>query len=413
MKSGTWRKVGWTILPACLLACSPRSPLKVRLEPEVRSVVEISKGSSADPKLVATPSGSIFLVSVIKDERPWVGVSISNDDGDSFAPPVRLNKPDTAVVSHGENSPEVVLSWPNGYVVWEEAAEQGTRLMLGGFNRMTGQPIEPVQVLRKKEPSMNGFPSIALSPDGSLILVWLDGRAEAKTPRGTFAVYATRSSDGGKSFAEPKQVALSACPCCRPGVAVGEGNEIYVVWRGVGENNVRDLLSSTSLDGGASFSSPVKVASDEWRIDGCPHAGPSLAVAGSRLYVGWRTDGPDGKRSRVRIAHSDTRGTSFSQVIELSAGVADGNHPELAIKGDSLWVAFEGRDGHDRESFGPSVPFIAEVRDTNFVVEAIPIGVEGGVYPQVLPLEGGKLALAWTRKAGKSSEVRFLRARLQ
>lgn len=290
--------------------------------------------------------------------------------------------------------------------MWEEAAEKGTRLMLGGFNRMTGQAKEPVQIFQKKVPSMNGYPALAISSDGSLTVVWLDGRAGDRTPPGTFAVYLARSTDGGKTFTEPKEIAISACPCCRPAVASGSKGQIFVAWRGVLENNIRDIMTAVSFDGGSSFSTPIRVAPDEWQIDGCPHAGPSLAASEDRLYIAWRTDGPDGKRSKIRVSWSDT-GKEFTLPVELSQGVADANHPEVVTKGGQVWAIFEGRDEEDSESFGPIKPFIAEVHGD----KVIPVE-RNGVYPQILALEGGKLALAWTKREGGSSKVEFLRARV-
>lgn len=395
------------LLPLVIVcACAPSREAPLRFEPEVRAVVA-SNVATVDPKLLATTSGSVFLISVVKEVKSWLGVSMSHDGGDSFSPPIRLNKADTVVKSHGENSPEAALGWPYAYVVWEEAAETGTRLMLGGFNRMNGQVKEPVQIFQKKVPSMNGFPSLAIAPDGALTVVWLDGRAEGRTPPGTFAVYMARSTDGGRTFTEPKEIALSVCPCCRPAVVSGPRGEIYVAWRGVTQNNIRDIMTSTSLDGGASFSTPLRVSADEWQIDGCPHAGPSFATSGDRLYIAWRTDGPDGKRSRVNVSWSDTQGRGFSSPLEISKGVADGNHPEIVTKGGQVWAIFEGRDERNSESFGPVTPYVAEVHAD----KVVPIK-SSGTYPQILVLEGGKLAMAWTKQEGNGSKVEFLRARV-
>jgi hypothetical protein len=76
----------------------------------------------------------------------------------------------------------------------------------------------------------------------------------------------------------------------------------------------------------------VRVAADDWLFDGCPHAGPSLALdAQDRLHVAWWTGKPGG--AGVYYARSSDAGTTFSAPVPL--GVADQSRPahvQLALQ---------------------------------------------------------------------------------
>ena len=55
-----------------------------------------------------------------------LGLAISHDGGDSFAPPTLISRKSSRVSSHGENSP--IFSFGNGieaYALWEERTGEG------------------------------------------------------------------------------------------------------------------------------------------------------------------------------------------------------------------------------------------------------------------------------------------------
>src|SRR5690606_11613147 len=105
-------------------------------------------------------------------------------------------------------------------------------------------------------------------------------------------------------------VTSKACPCCRTSLAVA-GQDVYVAWRDVNDDNIRNIVVAHSADGGKTWSAPRAVHEDAWQIDGCPHAGPSLAVtADGRLHVAWYTGSPE----RPGIYHAVAReGLEFGE----------------------------------------------------------------------------------------------------
>jgi hypothetical protein len=206
--------------------------------------------------------------------------------------------------------------------------------------------------------SGHSFHDVAVSPDGSVYVSWLDSRAQdayeresGHTPVAGHAshgdgpgveVRVARSTDGGRAFGEAAVVAQGVCECCRTRLAFGRDGVVYVAWRHQFGANVRDPAVARSDDGGATFGEPVRVAADGWLIPGCPHSGPAIAVDGAgRVHVAWHTGAPG--RAGLYHAMSDDRGASFHTPSQIAAAGAAG--PQLAPRASGAWLAWEEQTG--------------------------------------------------------------------
>lgn len=207
----------------------------------------------------------------------------------------------------------------------------------------------------------HNFHALHAAPDGTFYVAWLDGRA------GKSAVYMTHSIDGGATWAANVRVVpmtstlTEACPCCRTAIAADADGTVYLSWRAViadtsapassaapatggaadahaahgaaSPQTIRDIVVARSTDHGATWSEPVRVHADNWVFDGCPHAGPSLAVDPSkRLHVAWWTGKPGA--AGVFYTQSSDRGATFAAATSL--GVAEASQPahvQLAVAG--------------------------------------------------------------------------------
>ena len=138
-------------------------------------------------------------------------------------------------------------------------------------------------------------------------------------------------------------------PCCRPKVAPGMGGAVYVTWRKVFQGNIRDMVVSASKDAGETFAPPVRIAEDNWKINGCPESGATALVVGRRLYVAWMTEATP-QQAGVKLAWSDDGAKSFAPPVLVSKGLLDANHPVLSASGDSDPVlVFQARDADAAE----------------------------------------------------------------
>jgi hypothetical protein len=268
-------------------------------------------------------------------------------------------------------------------------------------------------VTDKTTPSQNGFSYLSIAPGGEIYAAWLDGRdRDSEHGHGSSSVYIARSTDKGASFGKNIRVASSVCPCCRPTIAFGAKGEVHVAWRTVFTGDIRDIVVATSLDG-ATFSAPVRVAADNWRISGCPHSGPSMIVKDGRLYITWYSEG-NGTNAGIRLALSADAGRTFKKPAIASRDVLDPNHPALSLSEDGqLILVFQGRDAIEKKGWGVVRAYVAEVSNSGLV--SPPVAVTGNKrsisYPAVVSGTVGRVFVAWTEGVDKGSSVFLSRGR--
>ncbi|MBI1357770.1 MAG: hypothetical protein GC160_25820 [Acidobacteria bacterium] len=389
-------------------------------EPEPSAPLAHYGKPTRDGKLALRASGAVYLLAVSGGHAgSSLGMSTSSDGGDSFAPPTPISPEGAAVSSHGENSPSFGFSpGIEAYALWERSAggELGTELLLSRSPAFGHVWEEPVRVTDKSEPSTNAFSSLGVSPRGEAYAVWLDGRDRAKCPPGTSSVYLGKSSDGGKTVQPNVAVAHGVCPCCRPSIAFGSGGKVHVSWRQVFPGSIRDIGVATSTDGGKTFSEPVRVAADNWKIDGCPHSGASMVVKGDRLWIGWYSDG-EGSNSGVRLSYSDDGGLSFAPAKIVSAEILDANHPDLTVADDGrVLMVFKGRAAGQQDGWAPSGAWVLEAFDDGSTTkpQLVPGHQSSISYPRIVGGTLGRVFVAWTEKGEKGqTQIRLSRGRRQ
>ncbi|MCI0717418.1 MAG: glycoside hydrolase [Acidobacteria bacterium] len=396
------------------VACRARSSADFLFDPA--PVEPFPTGVAArHPKLLLTASGTLYLLAVTgPHENSQLSLSMSHNGGDSFMRPVKINEDGAIVRSHGENSPSLAFSGATLYALWEQNSPPG------GVDLMVARSLDfghsfhkPVRAIDKTKSSFNSFSTLAATPDGQVYVVWLDDREPKSETPGTFSLYLAKSQDGGKTFGKNIRVASNVCPCCRPRVEVGSQGEVFVAWRHVFEGNIRDMVVATSRDGGEIFAPPVRVAVDNWQINGCPDSGPALALNSQRLYVAWMTEG-SGQRSEVRLSWSDDGGKSFAPALTASAPVLDANHPALSVSHDGrVLVVFQGRDPQERKGWSPLRPYMVEIRDDGKLSSPIAVhdGRESASYPVVAFGSVGRSFFAWTESNNEANRILLARGR--
>lgn len=378
-------------------------------------LTEIGEESSRDPRLAVRASGALYLLGVVSEGRSnRLGLFISRDGGDHFSGPVPVSRPGAGVVSHGENSPSLAFGDTEIYALWEQRGQNGnTDLMFARSLNFGHHFEEPIPVTDKTAPSTNAFSTLAVAPDGQIYAAWLDGRDNEERFATTSSLYLARSSDRGASFGPNIRVADEVCPCCRPTLAFGPDSEVYVAWRQVLEDEVRDMAVAVSRDQGNNFSHPTRAAHDNWKISGCPHSGASMLHDGKRLYLSWYTAGDSG-RGIVQLAWSEDDGESFSEPVEASAAVLDPNHPFLATSPQGhLLPLFEGRKPGEKQGWGSIQPFlVTRAADGTISAPQLIADTESSVsYPVLAADPQGNLFVAWTASGKGGSRTEMIRGR--
>lgn len=180
--------------------------------------------------------------------------------------------------------------------------------------------------------SEHGFVSL-VSERGQARAFWLDGRDHKS---GQALRTAEVTGPPGASLRLDDRV----CDCCQTSAAETADGPI-VVYRDRSKDEVRDIAIVRRAEKG--WTAPRLVASDGWRIAGCPVNGPAVAASGRLVAVAWFTAAND--HPRVQVAFSSDSGASFGKPILVDAAQPLGR-VGIELDGEDaivLWAATEGK----------------------------------------------------------------------
>jgi hypothetical protein len=402
------------VVVGCLSA--PRHFGDMRFEAEARGVLEpLGVEWSRDPRIVLESSGAIRMLAVSGDPRtPTLALFTSHDGGDRFGPGVPVSPSSSAISSHGENAPALVVHPTALYALWEEHGPEGQGRLRFARSLSFGNRFDPpIGVSDAGVSGFAGFATLGRAPAGEAIAAWLDGRDAPDQP-GTFALRIACTIGKGERFEPSVRVAGAACPCCRPAVALSPRGELAIAWRRTFPDRARDVVVSISRDSGRTFEPPLRVATDDWRTEGCPHSGPSAAWTGGGLWVAWTTEG-EARAPGVWLARSRDGGRRFEAAHHASGSVLDANHPALTVAPDStLRLAFEGRPSGAGERWAGLSVFACAITTGGTVsapVRVISSPRGSAAYPSIAAGGAGRVFVAWTEARDRSPRVVLGRGR--
>jgi hypothetical protein len=290
---------------------------------------------------------------------------------------VRVNDRPGDAAPH-EQAPAQVAAGPDGavYVLWQNNVKIAGRRFPASDLRFArsadgGRTFSPAITVNDDAggiPSSHTFHDLAVGPDGTVWVSWIDSRAKdaaraARPPSATPPAEAghghthmaedddlppseiriAKSTDGGRTFGPGMVVDTAPCPCCRTSLAFGADGAVYLAWRMEYGGDVRDVVVARLGAGQAAFSAPVRVHADAWVFPACPHTGPSLAVdARGRVHVGWYT-GREGRQG-LWYARSDDAGRTFGTPVALVTGAdVPPSQVALSARGGEVLAAWDDR----------------------------------------------------------------------
>jgi hypothetical protein len=309
------------------------------------------------------------------------------------ARPVQVSPPDLGVEAL-HHSP-LVAAGPGQlvYVSWSSAKPKPPGTLFASDLRLSRSPDggrtweAPLRV-NEDRPLSHSFDGLAVAPDGTVLVAWIDNRAGVANPESWLA----RVVEQGTRVAETVRVDADTCVCCRIGLAVDGGGAVAVLRRKVYAGDVRDMALSLSRDGGRRFAAAARVHDDGWQISGCPHRGGQAAFDGrGRVHAVWYTEGRDGRPTMRFATSADGRAFGPPRRLDASAGSVPDHVRLAADRAGALVVVWEdatavrrrillraSRDGG--RSFGPVQVLSRAIKAHSPDVEALP---------------GGGFAVAW------------------
>lgn len=301
------------------------------------------------------PMGRLWVAYPEPAAHDGIGPAPSNivlswtaDEGESWTRAGQVLARPEAVEANGEGRPKLAFG-PNGaiYLSFTRPLDKPHTGYIRFVRSLDGGQTfsAPLTIQRDLAVTGHRFDSMLVDREGRIFIAWIDkrdadrARAEQRAYRGA-AVYYAVSSDGGLSFGPDVRLAEHCCECCRIALAMGPGGEVVAMWRHIFAPNVRDHAMAV-LSPARRAQDFARASFDDWRIDACPHHGPSLALdsKGARHLV-WFSGAQRGAGLFYAVATSAGRP---GQPMRL--GGAGAEHGEVLASGSSLAIVWKEFDG--------------------------------------------------------------------
>lgn len=295
-------------------------------------------------------NGRLWVVTKQTESRDqYVALQSSTDMGKTWTAPQRIQKAPEPIAARGEARPHIAFGNKGEIYVTYTSTVAMPHIGDIRFVRSTdgGQTFSaPVTVHANRDFIVHSFESIVVDPEGRIYVAWIDSRdaEKAKKRQERYAgsgVYYAVSTDQGATFQGDYKVADHSCECCRIGLTLNPQGKPVALWRHVFAPNIRDhALAELTPDG--DVSAPVRVTFDDWRIDACPHHGPSLAYTsdGTRHQVWF--NGKEGDGGGVQYAATRSNGTTSKP---MPLGTTQASHADIAVQGNQIAIVWKQFDG--------------------------------------------------------------------
>lgn len=282
------------------------------------------------------------------DNEEFVVLQGTSDLGKTWTPKKRITSIPEPVTARGEARPHIAFG-PQGemYVTYTSTIARPHVGNIRFLRSLDGGRTfsAPMTVQKNSDAVTHSFESILVDQTGKIFIAWIDGRdAGARKARkeayAGSAVYYTVSTNQGTSFSNDFKLADHACECCRISVALHPKRGPMAFWRHVFEPNIRDHAVAV-LHSDGQPSTVTRVTFDDWRIDACPHHGPSMAFS------------PDGRRHQVWFNGNESGGGARYAWAPLDGspgkpvplGSSQAIHPDIAVNGNDIAMAWKEFDG--------------------------------------------------------------------
>lgn len=280
-----------------------------------------------------------------------VYISRSTDLGATFNEPVAVNRVPEPIATNGENRPKV-LTGPAGelYVVWNRPLEARFSGNVR-FSRSTdgGRTFaEPLTVNTDQETFGHRFEAMALAPDGRLYVAWLDKRDRdaAKKAGGEYngAALYYTWSEDGGQSFLPDRKIVDHSCECCRVAMAIDRDGLPVI---LWRHIYGDNIRDHALVNLLAPDrpgEPVRVSYDQWWIDACPHHGPSIAVDTEGTYHAVWFDNGP-ERHGLFYGRSVDGGQSFPEPMSFGRYDQAAAHPYVLDLENAVVAVWKEFDG--------------------------------------------------------------------
>ncbi len=227
----------------------------------------------------------------------------------TFDPPINLSN------NNGGVLPQITAAERNVYVLWS-AGFAGSVLRASNDNGNSfGDPI-PLRIGQ----------DMAASDDHVYVVGAIDSVGN---------IFITVSNDNGHTFNTINDLSNNAGTSALPRIAAW-GNNVYVVWHDDGSGNF-DILFRASNDNAASFGDAINLSDSAGTS-----SDPLIHAYGSSVYVVWEEDiDHDYFADEIYFRASNDGGKSFGDIINLSNDSTRSYDPRIVASGNNVYVVWQ------------------------------------------------------------------------
>jgi glutaredoxin len=221
--------------------------------------------------------------------------------------------------------PQISSNGDNVYVVWQDDTPDNpdifsSRSIDGGLTFS-----EPKNISENTGDSF--LPQISSDGD-NVYVVWQD-----TTPGINFDIFSSRSIDGGLTFSEPENLSENTEGSFAPQIS-SDGDNVYVVWYDTAPGSP-DIFFARSTDGGLTFSDPKNISENTGGSQI-----PQISSNGNNVYVVWEDTTTTDGNSDIFFARSTDGGLTFSDPKNISENTGNSVLPQISIEGDNVYVVW-------------------------------------------------------------------------
>ncbi len=304
--------------------------------------------NSVYPRLFGTDK-KLFMSWV--EERDSISVLyFSTFENGDWTEPIEVNSGDDWFISIAdfpiiaENNGNILINYLQNPV----NARNNYDVKINLFSTETQSWKKDILLHHDGTASEHGFISAVPYGESSFYVIWLDGR-------NTVAKAGSHHTSGGPPMSlrgrivhadgtmEPSvELDDRVCDCCQTAM-VSIDDAPVLVYRDRTDAEVRDISRIGLYDD--SFSPPMTVYNDNWKISGCPVSGPAIASYKNNVAVAWFT--AVNNLPKVQLAFSKDKGKTFGMPIQVNNNDTTGGVDVVMISEDTAVVSWIENSGDE------------------------------------------------------------------
>lgn len=250
----------------------------------------------------------------------------------------------------------------------------------GGQSWSTPQSVqsENVQAISRS------FSGIQRLDDGEVGVSYLGSHLNKGT-EGRPVLFAKTNQEN--FFEKETLIDSTACECCRTALSSNGQGEIHLVYRDLLPGSIRDMSVSHSENSGLSFSAPKPFSGDQWKVEGCPHNGPSVVSSNEGTYIVWFSAG-----TRTGIFYAELN--KNNEVVSKSLLNSNGKFAYISLLPDnSRWVVYDVVYENQGEIFKKIV--VNKIEGNQIYEKEINTIAGKAMYPVSEPISQKEAIIAW------------------